>query len=361
MPITPTFLLKASFDSYEDAGFWNEDDNTGDPYIGYPYQWRVTFTITPQQHSNHTTATPGYFTGDDIRIGDWYASGISGKAVVVKAVEAHDAFSATLLVEDHERFNLYSDPNLQGNGMVPSGAGVFFRLSSDGLPILGPIEEFYLATKAVEDLQARFIARNGVSEFVLVHQNNHGMFPGDVIYADFEADIGYKKVTAANFNRAIGIVTETNVPGLDYFSYRPLGRLINNVNPPLFGAHGDIFYLDPAEPGALTNEKPARNAVPIYLQLDLPTRAILLERGSEANSSGTAESETNKYDVESVSTGQTTFTLPADTKDVMYMAINGIENENFTFNVMTKVLEFDPVETGYGIDVDDEVFFIYKS
>ena len=43
------------------------------------------------------------------------------------------------------------------------------------------------------------------------------------------------------------------------------------------------------------------------------------------------------------------------------MSINGIENKNFTFDVETKAIVFDPVATGYGVDVTDEVFFIYKS
>ena len=361
MPVNPTFLLKASFDSYVEHAFWTEDDNTGDPYLGTAYQWEITFNITAQQHSNHTTVTPGFYTGVDVKVGDWYASGVNGRAVIVRSISSQNDFSVTAVVEDYERFNLFSDPNLSGYGLMPSEPGFFFRLGNDGYPILGPVEEFYLPNKTVEDLMARFMARNMVTEYVLVNQENHGMTPGDVIYADFEANSGYKKTNAANISRAIGIVTETNVPGLDYFCYRPLGKLIMNVRPTLWGEHGDIFYLDPNEPGGLTNEKPATNAFPVYLQLE-PNRAILLSRGVESSSSGSSvESETNKYDVENVSAGQTTFTLPLDAQEVLYMAINGIENENFTFNQQTKVLNFDPVETGYGVDVDDEVFFIYKT
>jgi len=359
MAIAPTFLPKATFAVYEETALWDEDDNSGDPYLGVAYQWRVTFDVTPQQHSSHITLTANYYTGSDVRIGDWYSSGINGKAVLVREIESQNDFSVTAIVEDYERWNLFSDPNLQGYGMVDYGAGFFFRLNADGFPILGPIEEFYLSSKSIEDLEARFMARNGARDFVLVRQVNHGFFPGDVIYADSVADTGYKKVDRNNIQKALGIVTEINVPGLYYFSYRPLGRLINNVNPPLWGQHGDTYYLDPNEPGALTIDKPALNAIPVYFQLDLPTRAIQLERGIEVAQK--SQSETNKYDVENVASGQTTFTLPSDAKEVLYMAINGIENENFTFDTGSKVLVFDPVETGYGVDVDDEVFFMYKS
>ena len=358
MPVSPSLLLPATSSLLQDHAYWMEDDNTGDPFIGLPYQWQLQMNVEPQLHSNGTTQTPYSFNAADIQIGDWYSSQ-SGVAVVIKEILESTFSSITVVVEDYERYNLFSDPNQSGSGVPPDGTGFFFRLNSDGLPAIGPMADYFISPTVATNLLARFMARNMVSEFVLVRQELHGFLPGDVIYADFETDSGYKKVTAANFGKAIGIVTEVNVPGLHYFSYRPLGRLINNVNPPLWGEHGDVFYLDPNEPGALTNERPAGNAIPVYLQLDLPTRAILLERG--ADTSKVAESETNKYDVESVVTGQTTFIMPVGAKEILYMAINGIENENFTFDKTSRVLEFDPVETGYGIDVDDEVFFIYKS
>jgi hypothetical protein len=363
MPVTPNLQIKSTITEFSDFAWWSEDDNTNDPFIGYPYQWKVTFSCEPQPHSDHTTRAPNIYTGMDIQVGDWFVSEALGRATIIQSIESQDDFTLVGVVEDLERYNLFTDPNQSGAGMsAPYVPGVIFRMGNDGLPVIGPVEDLYLPNKAVEDLLARFIARNGVSEFILVRQENHGMFPGDVIYADFEANLGYKKTNAANINRAIGIVTESNVPGLNYFSYRPLGKLINNVNPPLFGEHGDIFYLDPNEPGALTNVKPLTNAFPVYLQLDLPTRAILLTWGIEASGKPEgSDSQTNKYDIENVTAGQRTFTLPDNAKEVLYMAINGIENENFTFNEMTKVLTFDPVETGYGVDVDDEVFFFYKT
>lgn len=361
MPVTPNLLLKANLAFPAEYAYWEFNDNTGDPFYGFPYKWQTTLVLQPQAHSNHTTTMPNFYDGNDVKVGDWFASGVAGRALMISEILSTDGTNLEVILEDYERYNLFTNPDQSATGLCPDGNGIIFRLGEDGLPALGPIEEGYLPSQTVDDLMARFIGHNLIDQ-VLVHQADHGFMEGDVIYADFEADSGYKKVTAVNFNRAIGIVTEINVPGLEYFRYRPLGKLINNVNPPLWGAHGDIFYLDPNEPGALTNVKPANNAVPVYLQLDLPTRAILLERGAESVSSGpTTDSATNKYDVGNVVAGQTTFTMPSDCKEVLYMAINGIENENFTFNTTTKVLVFDPIETGYGIDVDDEVFFIYKT
>lgn len=362
MPVAPNLQLKAQITEFTETEYWSFDDNSGDMFIGSPFRWTVKIEVQPQAHSNHTTAEPMFYTGNDVRVGDWFASGVGGRANSIISIISQDGYTVNCVIEDVERTNLFTDPAQAGNGLCdPFSNGVIFRIAENGLPILGPIDELYMPTQSVDDLLARFIARNLMDQ-ILVFQELHGMVPGDVIYADFEANSGYNKVTAANFNRAIGIVTGVGVPGLHYFTYRPLGRLINNVTPPLWGEHGDVFYMDPNEPGALTNIKPPRNAVPVYLQLDLPTRAILLERGVDNSSNtGGAESETNKYDVENVTAGQRTFTMPADAKEILYMAINGIENENFTFDLVSKALVFDPIETGYGVDVDDEVFFIYKT
>ena len=361
MPVSPNFLLRVYMRDPQETAYWEYNDNTGDPTIGLPYQWQVSLRVFPQNHYNHTSQTPYSFNGLDVQVNDWIATGSAGRALQIIEIVSADESDVICIVEDVERYNLFTDPFQIGSGMIDTGYGIAFRIGEDGLPILGPVPDEYLQNKAVDDLMARFISRN-LMDHVLVKQALHGFLEGDVIYADFEADVGYKKVNAANFDKAIGIVTEISVPGLDYFRYRPLGKLITNVNPPLWGNHGDVFYLDPNEPGALTNVKPPVNAVAVYLQLELPTKAILLERGAEnVGSAPSVDSETYKYDVENVVSGQTTFTLPANAKEVLYMAINGIENENFTFNTTSKVLNFDPIETGYGVDVDDEIFFIYKT
>lgn len=361
MPVQTPLLLTCQMSILGEADWWSEDDNTGDPYIGQAYKWNVRLAIDGQYHSNHTTVIPNFFGGLDVKVGDWFASGVGGKANRIIQIDEAGTNELICIVEDYERYNLFTDPVGLGSGIAPEGLGIIFQIGNDGLPVIGPVPEAYLSSATADDLIARFMARNTVRDYVLVRQELHGLSPGDVIYADFEADVGYKKVTAANFSRAIGIVTEVGVPGLHYFSYRPLGRLINNVNPPLWGNHGDIFYLDPNEPGMLTLDKPGVNPIPVYLQLDLPTRAILLERGVEPAGPSATEGETNKYDVTVETPGQTTFVMPDDADEVLYMAINGIENKNFTFNKTTKVLIFDPVETGYGVDNEDEVFFIYKT
>jgi hypothetical protein len=358
MAITPNLLLFGTFVINQENAYWNEDDGSGDPFIGYPYRWEVTLNLQPQMHSSPSTPTPFEFNGNDIEVDDWVAGGGGGMSVQVVEILSSSASSVTCVVEDTERFNLFSNPEQNGLGIFPEGNCIIFKIGDDGLPMLGPVPDGFISTNSINDLEARFLAMNA-DEFVLVKQSSHGMELGDLIYADPVNLGGYLKTDAANISNAVGIVTRINVPGLDYFNYRPLGSLVTRVKPPLAGVHGTIFYADPENAGKLTSSKPLVNPRPIYMRLDRPDRAILIGRPAESNTNSGAE--THKYDVEDVASGQTTFTLPDDCREVLYMSINGIENENYTFDTDSKVLIFDPVETGYGVDVDDEVFFIYKS
>lgn len=196
-----------------------------------------------------------------------------------------------------------------------------------------------------------------MKKFVRVKQPNHGFTVGDIIKPDF-ANVGqYLKATAdSKVNFAIGKVTSVNIPGTTWFTFEPFGKLVDNVSPELDGAYGDMFYLDPLNPGKVTNTRPTANAKPIYLRLETSTRAIQLSLPGEDISG-----DTQTFKLESVADNQVTFVLPANAMEVLYMNINGIENENFTFDVGSKILTFDPVATGYGVETTDEVFFVYKS
>jgi len=351
-------LLLADCSVNKEIDFWDEDDGTGDPFLGYAYRWRITLQVQAQTHSSQSTPTPYAYDGRSVEVGHWVANGNSGRANIITAIESQNAETVVCIVEDAERFNIFSDPNMSGIGVIESGPCIIFTTGDDELPVLGPVPDFYLPFNAVNDLEARFLSMNS-DEFILVRQVAHTFELGDLIYADPNNLGSYLKTDAANIGNAVGLVVKVNTPGLNYFHYRPLGSLITRVKPPLSGVHGTIFYADPTNAGKLTSTKPAVNARPIYMRLDRPDRAILI--GRPAESSTNSGSETHKYDVPNVASGQTTFILPIDVREILYMSINGIENENYTFDTTSKVLVFDPVETGYGVDADDDVFFIYKS
>lgn len=358
MAILPNFLLTGSVRTDLEHAYWTDGDGTGDPFFGFPYQWKITLTVNSQIHSSPFTQTPFEYNGLDVQVGDWIANESRGRAVIITEILTQNFLSIECIVEDYERFNLFNDELQTGSGNVSNGTCIVFRMGDDGLPILSGVPDLFLSFNAINDLEARFLSVNS-DEFVLVRQENHNLVVGDLIYPDPVNLGGYRVTDAANIGNALGVVVRINVPSTNYFSYRPLGQLVTNITPPLIGVPGTIFYADPANPGKLTSTRPTTNARPIYLRLDSPSKAILISR--PADSDAESSSETYKYEVENVAAGQTIFNLPVDAQSVLYMSINGIENNNFTFNTLTKVLEFDPIETGYGVDETDEVFFIYKS
>lgn len=65
-----------------------------------------------------------------------------------------------------------------------------------------------------------------------------------------------------------------------------------------------------------------------------------------------------KFEIKKIETGQTEFILPEDSVHVVSMVINGIHNLDYIFNVDTHTVRYK--ETLYGIDNDDEVYFLYN-
>lgn len=355
MSVLPTKLLTARIISLQDESYWTEDDGTGDPWIGMPYRWTATMNVDVAAHSSHVTTTPFYYTVDDIKVGDWVSSAPGGNALQIVEIISVDGSNIVVVCEDVDRFNTFTDPYQSGNGSIPNGSAFIFELNEEGTPLLTGVPSGVLPPAFQIDLVGRFEARNAYRDFVRVNQPEHGMSVGDLIRPDPQNPGHYIKALAdAHISDVLGVVKEINTPGLEWFTFRPFGKVINNVTPPLVGNFGDYFYVDPVNPGKLTNIKPSNNARAIYMRLDRPDRGLLVELGVQDYN------ETQKFDVE-VTDGQTVFTLPANAEVVLYMSINGIENKDFIFDENSKVLTFDPVATGYGVETTDEVFFIYKS
>jgi hypothetical protein len=354
--IKPPLALPVYVNSYEPTEIW-EEGSPSDQYYGYPYRWRANIAVNYQDHGDNTSAIPNSYSSDDVRIGMWLCGGLGGTAVQIVEIEINLDNHLVVIVEDVERFNIVSEPSSSstyGSGSV--GDGVIFELGDDGIPVLTPVQPLFAPT-FVTDLMSRFRYRNLLRSFVRVNQPGHTMQLGDVIRPDFANPGKFVKAKAdANVASVIGVVSDVNIPSESWFNFKPFGEIREHVKPDLVGNYGDFFYVDPTTPGALTKTRPFNNARPIYMRLENANRAMLLT-GSESLD----HNETKRYDVVSPAADQVNFVVPADAEEVLWMSINGIENKNYTFDIATKAIVFDPVATGYGVDVTDEVFFIYKS
>lgn len=353
MAILPAKTLQLIIDITEDYAYWQDLVNPG-IWDGMPYQWKLVGTVpVPQIHSSPDTREPFVYNSLDIFVNDWISDN-GGNSLQVVAVNSADGYNFEIIVEDVDRYNTFKDPSMSGFGGLSSQEAICFKLSEEGFPELGGITSGYFSNVAVDNIQSRFFGRNILSDYVRVYQTNNGFAIGDFIEIDPTNPGGFKLVSADKINMAVGIVNSINIPGSDYFTFKPLSSIIDNVQPPLVGNYGDIFYIDPNNPGKITNIRPETGIIsPVYIRLENENRAVRLNAITDNNT------ETVVIEITVDVDGQTEFTMPTETYDVIEMSINGIENKNFTYDSVGKIVTFDPVATGYDVETSDEVFFTY--
>jgi hypothetical protein len=98
----------------------------------------------------------------------------------------------------------------------------------------------------------------------------------------------YSKVSAGTsaIKAIVGQVSSSGAPGPSYFAYRPAGRVVTTLSPSLPGLPGDLIYLSAI---GMTNHDnvathysniaPTAWASPMFIQLEVPTSGISLNRG----------------------------------------------------------------------------------
>jgi hypothetical protein len=330
----------------------------GGAWDGYGYKWEVQLVVSiPQSHSNPDTQTPYEYNALDIKIGDWIsgADGISPvKIVEILESPAPTTNSITAIVEDIERFNIMSDPTQGGIGRPTTSGGLVFELDSEGMPLLGSLSPYYIDVTAHTNIMGRFQYRNYLSKFIRVEQENHNLAIGDIIKPDIN-NVGKFVKVGTEVSLAVGIVSSIDIPREGNFTFKPIGKLITDVTPGLVGNYGDLFYIDPNNPGGVTAMRPTDNIRPLYMRLDTPSKAIMLDAGVEDSVT------TKRYDVPSTTNEQINFTLPNEALVVLEMSINGIDTKNFTYNPITHILTFDSEAEGYELETSDSVYFIYRT
>lgn len=353
MYIKPPILLSFSITNLSILSRWT-DYVPGDPYKSVAYQWTVTLNVAVQKHGDKFTPTPFSYNALDIQEGMWLSNKAGGYVYrIIKVYDGATANSITLDIEDYDRMNLVLDPSKAGTGVAPSktASGFIFSLDNNGMPILAGIASGAISTSFQADLQSRFAFRNEANQYIRVNQPGNTFSIGDIISPDSDNPGSFVLANVDNELAAIGTITDIDVPGEGYFNYKPFGKILYNISPAFTGNYGDIYYLDPNNPGKLTTIKPANHSKPIYIQIDSTTGIVLDDNSPD---------DPIKYSVTQISDGQTSFVLPSGALDVLGMTINGMETDSYQFNSATSTLVFDPTSNGYGIDSTDEVIITYK-
>lgn len=279
--IIPPRLLPINVTSISNAALWTVND-TNDPWVNYPYEWTLIMTVTPQQTSYPLSQTPYYYNGLNISVGDWYSDLASGKAVQIISITTQTASSATVVVQDVERYNTFTDPSGQGLGIGSTGPGYLFQLGDDGLPILTPMSTLSTSLNAnlawQLDQISRFRYRNMISGYYNVYQAGNTFTVGQVIYLQSTGVYAVVSSGSVTVKNAVGVVSSIGITGPGYFTFRPIGKVIENVTPTLPGNPGDLIYLSTS---GFVNTAPTTWARPFYINLGGNT-GILLQTGVDA-------------------------------------------------------------------------------
>ena len=133
-------------------------DETIDPtftWVGFPYVYKVQLTVTPIYHSDYQYPVP--LDAYNIEVGQWLSTSTNGVATRIKEiVEVVDSATIIVNVEDVNIYNLLNDPEGSGSGIGPDVDGIVFEIDENGLPLIGPVPDFYMPPQMQANLQTRF-------------------------------------------------------------------------------------------------------------------------------------------------------------------------------------------------------------
>lgn len=319
--LAPPLLLNATTTSITAATNWSIEDG-GDPWVGVPYQWTVTASVTTQAHSYPLSSTPYIYTAADIKVGYWYSDLVSGKAVKIISITSQNPSSITMVVEDVDRFNTFTDSTGNGIGIGNLGGGFIFEIGDDGLPILGPMIGFntQLITSIGWQLDqiSRFRYRNYLNSHYSVNQPGNTFSVNQPLFLQSSGSYSVIPPTSSSVKSFVGVVSDINVPGPGYFSFKPVGKTIRNVTPVLPGNPGDLIYIGS---NGYTNVAPTSWARPIYINLGNGD-GILLQNGVDTAGNLGYASHSNV-----VATPSALTTLSPNVGDTAFVSAADVGNE----------------------------------
>lgn len=287
--ILPILTLYVDNISITPTGFWPVDEG---PVYGddqwwqggpapQPYRYTMTATVTQQNHSSFSTEQMYIYNALDIKVGMWYAEASTGKCCQIIAIDELLTNSTTLVctIEDTGRYEQFSSPD----GIAATGEpGFIFALDEDGIPVFHTLTLYNSFLQPypgfLEDVISKFNAKNIKQNLLTVLQPGNSFNLGDQIY--LKADGTYALAVADDYTtvNVIGTVRQLGIPGYDYFSWEPRGKVLYDL-PTLPGYPGDILYLSANTPGKLTAIKPDNLAMPLFIKIN-NTSAVKLSQGS---------------------------------------------------------------------------------
>lgn len=290
--------LYCSVTSLTELNYWNDSDGNDDPFVGSCYQWQAIISVVAQNTGDFTNNFS--YTETDIVVGDWLVMASQSPTLSLKIVGINSAAGGIIdcIVEDVDRYNLHNYAVYGANPTSNFGVndGLIVRLGEDGLPIWNGLIPYSIPVTTTEEINSRFRYRNYLLNNYRIQQVDNGFAIGDEISLTSDGTYVLASAIGTAAYKVIGRVKDINIPTDGYFTFEPKGKLSRYLTPSLPGDPGDIIYLDPLNPGKLTDTKPTNGiAVPIFIKINNSTGVKLdevLPSGLD-NFSGTAPPTAN--------------------------------------------------------------------
>ncbi len=272
--INVPLTLYGSVTNITESGWWSGSDGDGDPYVGSAYQWTITVQIQPQ--STGSWIDEFQYTEANVQVGNWIVmtSSLPSNSLEIISISSASGGILTCVVEDVDRYNLMLTGYYGINPISQTNIfdALIFGLGDDGLAVFADVIPNTIPTTITEEVQSRLRFRNYLQNNYEGYQLNNTFEIGDELSLNSDGTYSLASASGVGALNVVGQVNSINIPGTGWFSFQPVGRVINNITPNLPGNPGSIIYADPANPGQLTATPPISGvAIPLYIQLTTTT------------------------------------------------------------------------------------------
>ena len=272
--INAPLTLYGSVTDITESAWWSGSDGTGDPYVGYAYQWTITVNIQVQNTGNWSTGFA--YNEANVQVGNWIVmtSSLPSMSLEIISISSATGGVLTCVVEDVDRYNLMLT-GVAGINPVSTAEtydALIFALGDDGLAVFADVQPYTIPVTVEEEVQSRLRYRNYIQNNLSIYQAGNTFSLGDELMLNSDGTYSLATAVGAGALNVVGQINSIGVPGDGWFTYQPVGKVINNISPNLPGVPGSIIYADPANPGKLTATPPTTGvAIPLYIQVNTTT------------------------------------------------------------------------------------------
>ena len=274
-PIT----IKGSIVSYSGKELYSESDGTGMSNKYRTYDVEIG-SLVAQLTGDGSTRESQLYNGIDVEEGMWIADSSGETIMRIISISNKNELGFTCVVED---FDMLSMRLNNSNTISTQSDVIVFSTNQEGEAIIVDSSNFLQG--AIDKIQSRLSLNERDDRVKFYHTSAPSVEEGDIVTIDSSGNI----VLAGDVTQAtdikVGTVIERLRSGKDVY-IKPFNDIIQNYKEPesLTGNPGQIYYLDPNNPGEITTVQ-NNNAVYLQLSESVPTDIL----GTNSNLPGAGD------------------------------------------------------------------------